>query len=112
MLAQLALRPNVPVERHGFDPEFTAERGHRRVTVRHRGLGQPHLGFRQCERPAALAAARPRGREPGQGAFAEFPLELGAYDANRYDNMNKLAIYFIQVTPTCCGRQITAFWRI
>ena len=23
-----------------------------------------------------------------------------------------LAIYFIQVTPTCCGRQITAFWRI
>ena len=39
--------------------------------MRHRGLGQSHLGFRQRERPAAVAAARPRGREPGQGAFAE-----------------------------------------
>ena len=39
--------------------------------MRHRGLGQPHLGFRQRERPAALASARPRGREPGQGAFAD-----------------------------------------
>ena len=28
MLAQLALRPDVPVERHGGDPEFAAERGH------------------------------------------------------------------------------------
>ena len=26
--------------------------------MRHRGLGQPHLGFRQRERPAAVAAAR------------------------------------------------------
>ena len=39
--------------------------------MRHRGLGQPHLGFRQRELPAAAAAARPRGREPGQGAFAD-----------------------------------------
>ena len=39
--------------------------------MRHRGLGQPHLGFRQRERPAAVAAARPRGRESGQGAFAD-----------------------------------------
>ena len=37
----------------------------------HRGLGQPHLGFRQRERPAAVAAARPRGREPGPGEFAD-----------------------------------------
>ena len=45
--------------------------------MRHRGLGQPHLGFRQRERPAALASARPRGREPGLGAFADqLPLEL------------------------------------
>ena len=29
--------------------------------ARHRGLGQPHLGFRQRELPAALAAACPRG---------------------------------------------------
>ena len=72
------LRPDVPVERHGGDPEFAAERGHGGVTVRHRSLGQPHLGFRQRERPAAVAAARPRGREPGPGAFTDqLPLELG-----------------------------------
>ena len=40
-LAQLALRPDVPVERHGGDPEFTSERGYGGVAVRHRGLGQP-----------------------------------------------------------------------
>ena len=57
--AQLALRPDVPVERHGIDPEFTAERGHGGVAVRHRGLGQPHLRFRQRERPAAVVSARP-----------------------------------------------------
>ena len=46
--------------------------------MRHRGLGQPHLGFRQRERPTAVASARPRGREPSQGAFADqLPLELG-----------------------------------
>ena len=59
VLAQLALRPDVPVERHGADPEFTAERGHGGVAVRHRGLGQPHLSFRQREPPAAVAPARP-----------------------------------------------------
>ena len=37
----------------------------------HRGLGQPHLGFRQRELPAALAAACSRGLEPGQGAFSD-----------------------------------------
>ena len=62
MLAQLALRPDVPVERHGGDPEFAAERGHGGVTVRHRSLGQPHLGFRQRERPAAVSPARVRSR--------------------------------------------------
>ena len=78
MLAQLALRSDVPVERHGGDPEFAAERGHGGVAVRHRGLGQSHLGFRQRERPATLASARPRGREAGQGAFTDqLPLELG-----------------------------------
>ena len=46
LLAQLALRPDVPVARHGGDPEFTAECGHGGVAVRHRGLSQPHLGFR------------------------------------------------------------------
>ena len=30
LLAQLALRPDVPVERHGPDPEFAAECGHGR----------------------------------------------------------------------------------
>ena len=78
LLAQLALRPDVPVERHGPDPEFAAECRHRGVAVRHRGLGQPHLGFRQRERPAAVAAACPRRRETGQRAFADqLPLELG-----------------------------------
>ena len=44
----------------------------------HRGLGQPHLGFRQRELPAALTTARPRGLEPGQGAFTDqLPFELG-----------------------------------
>ena len=28
LLAQLSLRPDVPVERHGLDPEFAAEHGH------------------------------------------------------------------------------------
>ena len=46
--------------------------------MRHRGLGQPHLGLRQRERPAAVASARQRGRESGQGAVADqLPLELG-----------------------------------
>ena len=40
LLAQLALRPDVPVERHGGDPEVAAECGHRGVAVRHRGLGR------------------------------------------------------------------------
>ncbi len=40
----------------------------------HRGLGQPHLGFRQRELPAALAAACSRGLEPGQGAFSDHRL--------------------------------------
>ena len=57
LLAQLALRPDVPVERHGSDPEFAAECGHGGITVRHRGLGQPHLGFRQRERPAAVVVS-------------------------------------------------------
>ena len=59
LLAQLSLRPDVPVERHRPDTELPAEFGHRCVTVGHRSLGQPHLGFRQRELPAALAAARP-----------------------------------------------------
>ena len=62
----LALRPDVPVERHGVDPEFTAKRGHRRVAVHHRGLGQPHQRFRQRERPATVASARARGRKGGR----------------------------------------------
>ena len=33
LLAQLALRPDVPVERHGRDPKFGAERGHGGVPV-------------------------------------------------------------------------------
>ena len=77
LLAQLALRSDVPVERHGFDTELPAKRGHGGVAVRHRGLGQPHLRFRQRELPAAVVSARPRGREPGQSAFADqLPLEL------------------------------------
>ena len=40
-------------------PSSPAQRGHRRVAVRHRGLGQPHLSFRQRELPAALG---PRAR--------------------------------------------------
>ena len=59
-------------------PSSPAQCGHRRVAVRHRGLGQPHLGFRQRELPAALASAGPCGLEPGHGAFADqLPLELG-----------------------------------
>ena len=56
--------PTVPVERHRPDAEFAAQCGHRRVAVRHRGLGQPLLGFRQRELPPALAAAGPCGLEP------------------------------------------------
>ena len=41
--------------------------GHRRVAVRHRGLGEPTSGFRQCELPAALASAGSRGLEPDAG---------------------------------------------
>ena len=76
MLAQLALRPDVPVERHGVDPEFPAECGHGRVTVRHRGLGQPRTwAFNSAN---VLPPLRPRAREPGQGAFAgQLSLELG-----------------------------------
>ena len=42
---QLALRPNVPVERHGFDPEFSAEFGHGGVAVGHCSLAQPLTGY-------------------------------------------------------------------
>ena len=34
LLAQPALRPDVPVERHGGDPKFAAERGHGGVDLR------------------------------------------------------------------------------
>ena len=78
LLAQLALGPDVSVERHWSDTEFAAECGHGGVAVGHCGLGQPHLGLRQRKLPAALASARPRGLEPGQGAFADqLPFELG-----------------------------------
>ena len=78
LFTQLALRSDVPVERHRPDAEFSAQFGHRRVAVGHRGLSQPHLGFRQRELPAALAAAGPCGLEPSHGAFADqLPLELG-----------------------------------
>ena len=44
----------------------------------HRGLGQPHLGFRQRELPAAIPSASPSGLEPRHGALADqLPLELG-----------------------------------
>ena len=66
------------VERHRPDAELPAQRGHRRVAVRHRGLGQPHLSFRQRELPPAPAPAGPCGLEAGHGAFADqLPLELG-----------------------------------
>ena len=61
--------------RHGGDPEFNAERGHGRVTVGHCGLGQPHLGFRQRELPAAVVAAcsasRCRSRDWEPSAFED-----------------------------------------
>ena len=56
LLSQLALRADV-----------AAQLGHRRVAVRHRRLGQPHLGFRQRELPAVLPAprrCRTRGGRP------------------------------------------------
>ncbi len=62
LLTQLALRSDVPVERHRADPEFAAQFGHRRVAVGHRDLSQPHLGFRQRElscRPCVREPARP-----------------------------------------------------
>ena len=43
LLAQLALRPDVPVERHGFDAELPAQFGHRCVAVRHCGLRESYL---------------------------------------------------------------------
>ena len=46
LLPHRALRADVPVERHRPDAELAAQLGHRRVAVRHRGLGQPHLGLR------------------------------------------------------------------
>ena len=50
LLAQLALRPDVPVECHGPDPEFTAERGHggRGGLSRWRGYGRPSAGAWWC----------------------------------------------------------------
>ena len=59
--AQLALRADVSVERHRPDAELPAQRGHRRVAVRHRGLGQPHRRH-VC---AAGAAAGRRGSVVG-----------------------------------------------
>ena len=77
LLAQLALRADVPVERHRPDAELPAQRGHRRVAVRHRGLGQPHLSFRQRELPPTPAPAGPCGLEPGHALADQLPLELG-----------------------------------
>ena len=75
---KLALGTDVSVERHRADPEFPAQRGHGRVAVGHRSLGQPHLGLRQRELPATLAPAGSRSLEPGPGAFPDqLPLELG-----------------------------------
>ena len=41
------------------DAVFFVVRGLALHAMRHRGLGQPHLRFRQRERPAAAAPARP-----------------------------------------------------
>ena len=54
LLAQLALRPDVPIERHGFDPDLSAECGHGGVALSHRGLR-----LRQRNLPAVLTPARP-----------------------------------------------------
>ena len=57
----VALRPDVPVERHGIDPEFTAERGHGSVAVRHRRPGPAASGFsttRTSRRRSVREAAR------------------------------------------------------
>ena len=54
LLPQLALRADVPVERHRPDAELAAQLGHRRVAVRHRGLGLRRLyGFRSFSGGAA-----------------------------------------------------------
>ena len=43
LLALLALRPDIPVERHGFDPELSAECGHGGVDLRvHRRAPKAH----------------------------------------------------------------------
>ena len=84
LLAQLTLRPDVPVERHRPDTELPAEFGHRCVTVGHRGLGQPHLGFRQRELPAALAQGTQAAVESGPVvayAGGEVVVKVGRLDA-------------------------------
>ena len=58
LFTQLALRSEVPVERHRPDAEFAAQFGHRRVAVGHRGLGQTSSAVRSRREtnvePAAL----------------------------------------------------------
>ena len=63
LLAQLALRPDVPVERHGGDPEFAAERGHGGIAVRHRrpGLSTARTSCRRCARAAVSPPGCVRG---------------------------------------------------
>ena len=54
--------PTLAVERHRADPDFTAQRGHRRVAVGHRSLDQAHLGpstARTSCHPRARGLAQP-----------------------------------------------------
>ena len=75
LLAQQAQWPDVPVERHGCDPELSAEFGHGGVAAGHRGLASRTDAFDSAN---FLPPLRPRGLEPGQGAFADqLPFGLG-----------------------------------
>ena len=109
LLTQLALGSDVPVERHRPDAEFSAQFEHRRVAVGHRGLSQPHLGFRQRELPAALyrgSGGRLQGCPAGRPSPPAAPVRRRARPARRSVNRGEGA----RRRGQRHGRRLAVWW--
>ena len=76
--AQLAFRPDITVERDGFDAEFCGEFGNRGVAALHGGLGEANLGLGEGELAAAPSPSGTGGFQSREGTLAnQFTLEFG-----------------------------------
>ena len=91
----------------------TRSRPSRRIIPAHAGNScfRRNRSRRPPDHPRACGELRVDGFS-NDSQYGSSPRMRGTLFPRTTTNTGLLAIYFIQVTPTCCGRQITAFWRI